>query len=44
VGLGRLDPLHEFQKQISEAFLKLREAVEERIVETFAAAKITKHG
>jgi preprotein translocase subunit SecA len=44
VGLGRQDPLHEFQKQISEAFLKLRETIEERIVETFAAAKITERG
>ncbi len=44
VGLGRQDPLHEFQKQIATAFLKLHETIEEWIVGTFAAAKITEVG
>jgi preprotein translocase subunit SecA len=44
VGLGRMDPLFEFQKKIGEAFSKLRETVEERVVTTFAAAEVTKNG
>jgi len=44
VGLGRQDPLYEFTKRITGAFVKLHQTVEERIVETFAAAKITEDG
>jgi preprotein translocase subunit SecA len=44
VGLGRLDPLYEFHKQIAEAFWKLQQTIEERTIETFAAAKVTKDG
>jgi preprotein translocase subunit SecA len=44
VGLGRQDPLYEFTKQIAEAFMKLHQTIEDRIVETFATAKITKDG
>jgi preprotein translocase subunit SecA len=44
VGIGGLDPLREFQKQIAEAFWKLRQTIEDRIVEAFTALKITDHG
>ena len=44
VGLGRQDPLYEFTKLIAGAFVKLRQTIEDRIVETFAAAKITENG
>ncbi len=44
VGLGRMDPLYEFHKQIAEAFWKLQQTIEERIVETFAAVEITQDG
>src|SRR5205814_10381067 len=44
VSIGRLDPLYEFHKQIAEAFWKLQQTIEERIVETFAAAEITEEG
>jgi preprotein translocase subunit SecA len=44
VGFGRQDPLYEFTKRISEAFMKLRQTIEDRIVETFATAKITEDG
>ncbi len=44
VGLGRQDPLYEFTKQVAGAFMKLHQTIEERIVETFAAAKITENG
>ncbi|HKQ74299.1 MAG TPA: accessory Sec system translocase SecA2 [Blastocatellia bacterium] len=44
VGLGRQDPLYEFMKRIAEAFMKLHQTIEERIVETFATAKITENG
>jgi len=43
-GLGRMDPLYEFHKQIAEAFWKLQQTIEERIVETFAAVEITADG
>src|SRR5262249_45791174 len=44
VGLGRQDPLYEFTKRIAEAFMKLHQTIEDRIVETFAAAEITEEG
>jgi preprotein translocase subunit SecA len=43
-GLGRQDPLYEFTKRIAEAFMKLSQTIEDRIVETFAAAEITEGG
>ncbi len=44
VGLGRQDPLYEFTRQIAAEFVKLHQTIEDRIVETFAAAKITENG
>ncbi len=44
VGFGRQDPLFEFTKQVAEAFVKMHRTIEERIVETFAAAEITGNG
>src|SRR5215475_15999129 len=44
VGFGRQDPLYEFTKRVAEAYMKLHQTVEERIVETFAAVEITKNG
>jgi preprotein translocase subunit SecA len=44
VGLGRQDPLYEYTKRIAEAFMKLHQTVEDRIVGTFAAAEITEDG
>lgn len=44
VGLGRQDPLFEFTKRIANAFVELRQIIEERIVETFAMAEITERG
>jgi preprotein translocase subunit SecA len=44
VGLGRQDPLYEFTKQVAGAFIKLHQTIEDRIVETFAAAEITEDG
>jgi preprotein translocase subunit SecA len=44
VGLGRQDPLYEFTKQVAGAFMKLHQTIEERIVETFAAAEIAEDG
>jgi preprotein translocase subunit SecA len=44
VGIGRMDPLFEFRKKIGEAFSKLRETIEERVVATFATAEISEKG
>lgn len=44
VALGRHDPLYEFTKQVAEAFVKLRQTIEERIVYTFERAEITEDG
>jgi preprotein translocase subunit SecA len=44
VGLGRQDPLYEFTKRVAEAFMQLHQTIEERIVRTFATAKITEDG
>jgi preprotein translocase subunit SecA len=41
---GRQDPLYEFTKQVATAFMKLNQTIEERIVSTFATAKITENG
>ncbi len=43
-GLGRQDPLYEFTKQVAGAFMKLHQSIDERIVSTFATAKITENG
>lgn len=44
VGIGGLDPLHEFHKQVAEAFWNLHEAIEARTAETFTAVEITEDG
>ncbi|HWQ36824.1 MAG TPA: accessory Sec system translocase SecA2 [Blastocatellia bacterium] len=44
VGMGRQNPLIEFRNQLTDAFSKLRLTIEERIVETFAAAEVTEKG
>jgi preprotein translocase subunit SecA len=44
LSLARLDPLREFHKQIAEAFQNLLQEIENRTVETFAAAEITENG
>jgi preprotein translocase subunit SecA len=44
LGLGRLDPLHEFHQQIAKAFVRMEETIAERIVETFLTVKITEKG
>ncbi len=44
VDLGRQNPLYEFTKQIAEAFMKLHQTIEDRIVETFSSAEITEEG
>src|SRR5215475_4575844 len=44
VGFGRQDPLYEFTKRVAEAFIKLHQTIEDRIVETFATAEITENG
>ena len=44
VSLGRLDPLHEFHKQIAEVFWNLQQIIDDRIVATFAVAEITDEG
>jgi preprotein translocase subunit SecA len=38
VSLGRQDPLYEFTKLVAEAFVKLHQTIEERIVSTLATA------
>jgi preprotein translocase subunit SecA len=42
--IGRQDPLFEFHKQVAEAFSNLRQAIEDRIAETFATVEITSDG
>ena len=44
VGIGGLDPLHEFRKQIVQAFWQLRETIEGRIATAFATVEITSAG
>jgi preprotein translocase subunit SecA len=44
VELARREPLYEFQKQIAEAFIKLHQTIDERVVETFGEAEITDEG
>jgi preprotein translocase subunit SecA len=44
VGIAGLDPLREFHKQIVEAFWKLQQTIEDRIVETFNTVEITDAG
>lgn len=42
--MAGLNPLHEFHKQIAEAFLRLHENIIERIVETFSQVEVTEDG
>jgi preprotein translocase subunit SecA len=44
VSFAGLDPLREFHKQIAEAFWKLQNTIEDRVVETFTSAEITDAG
>jgi preprotein translocase subunit SecA len=44
VGLAGQNPLVEFHKQIAEAFWKLQQTIEDRIVETFNTVEITDAG
>jgi preprotein translocase subunit SecA len=44
VGIGGLDPLQEFQKQIAPAFGALHAKIDERIIETFALLDPTDEG
>jgi preprotein translocase subunit SecA len=44
VGIAGLDPLREFHKQIIEAFWRLQQTIEDRIVETFNTVEITDAG
>ncbi len=44
VRFAGLDPLREFHKQIIEAFWKLQQTIEDRIVETFTSVEITDAG
>jgi preprotein translocase subunit SecA len=44
VGIAGLDPLREFYKQLIEAFGKLQQTIEDRIVETFNTVDITEAG
>ena len=44
VGLGGQDPLHEFCKQIAEAFRTVHDTIEHRTAETFEAVTITQDG
>ncbi|MCP4648009.1 MAG: accessory Sec system translocase SecA2, partial [bacterium] len=44
VGIGGLNPLQEFQKQISKAFFELQHSIEERILLSFRKATINETG
>lgn len=44
VGIGGLDPLHEFHKQSAAAFRALHTTIEEQTAETFATVEITEDG
>ncbi|MFV1979924.1 MAG: accessory Sec system translocase SecA2, partial [Rhodothermia bacterium] len=44
VGLGGLEPLDEFRRQVGEAFEHLLETIDDRIVETFDAVTIDENG
>lgn len=44
VGLSGRDPLYEYHKLIAEAFWRLSQTVEQRIVETFFALRISEAG
>ena len=43
-GIGGLDPLHEFHKQVADAFRHLHPVLEARVVETFLALEVTTEG
>ena len=44
VGIGGLDPLYEFHKQVASAFSRLQIAVETRVAETLRALEVTAEG
>jgi len=44
VGIGGLDPLHEFHKQVAPAFRALHGTIEDRTAETFERLRITDDG
>ena len=43
-GLGKKDPLTEFYKKIANAFIKIEENIDSRVLATFESAKITREG
>lgn len=43
-GLGKKDPLTEFYKKIANAFIKLEQNIDSRVLATFERAKITRDG
>ena len=44
VGIGGLDPLHEFHKQVAVAFSRLHQTVEQRTAESLGALEVTGEG
>src|SRR5262245_14256769 len=42
--LGRMDPLYEFHKLVAEAFWKLQQEIDDRVVETFSTVEMTENG
>jgi preprotein translocase subunit SecA len=44
VVLGNQDPLDEFHKAVGTAFADLWQAIDDRVVQTFHAARITSNG
>jgi preprotein translocase subunit SecA len=44
VGIGGLDPLHEFRKQVSESFNALHQEVDAQVAETFDGLAVTEVG
>lgn len=44
LGIGGLDPLHEFRKQVASAFSRLHDVVTDRTVQTLAALQMTAVG
>jgi len=44
VGIGGLDPLHEFHKQVAEAFRLLHPTIEAQVAETLASVAVNEDG
>ena len=44
VGIGGMDPLHEFHKQVAAAFSRLHQEIEDRTLETLMALEVTDDG